>query len=218
MGGSARILVVEDDPILRDAMVQQLGEHGYDVDAAANGAVGLEKALIRRPDVVLFDFNMPVTDGPTLVDELRSLVTPLPVLVAISGRFGAKQWCAEHGVGIFLGKPFGDSTLQRTVVSAVDLLTRVDTVRPSRASATSIPTACVLAVGGADEGAVRELLPHSLKHARVVIVESHDEAMRMLDHVIPELLVLEGTARHEKLRGLAVSRGIPMLLREEHAG
>jgi CheY-like chemotaxis protein len=215
-GATARILVVEDDPILRDAMVEQLGDHGYDVDAAANGAVALEKALIRRPDVVLFDFNMPVTDGPTLVDELRSLVTPLPVLVAISGRFGAKQWCAEHGVGIFLGKPFGDSTLQRTVVNAVDLLTRVDTVRPSRASSTSIPTACVVAVGGADESIVRDLLPHSLKRSRVVIVESHDEAIRMLDHVIPELLVLEATERHAKLRKAAMERGIPMLLREEH--
>src|SRR5438552_1482246 len=120
MGANARILVVEDDADCREAIVEQLAEQGFDVDAAANGAVALEKALIRRPDVVLFDFAMPVTDGPTLVDELRSLVQPVPVLVAISGLGSARRWCAEHGVQLFLDKPFGEGTLRRAALSAVD--------------------------------------------------------------------------------------------------
>lgn len=212
MGGSARILVVEDDADCRDSIVEQLAEQGYEVDAASNGAVALEKALIRRPDVVMFDFAMPVTDGPTLVDELRSLVTPMPVLVAISGLVAARQWCAENGVRIFLDKPFGESTLRRTAVSAVDLLTKFEP--PPKSSRPSIHTACVVAVGAIEEDAVRGLLPRSLRQVRVVIVESIEEAEKMLDEIVPHVLIVEGTAAHARLRALATERGIPLLFRE----
>lgn len=210
MTDKTRILVVEDDAVLRDALVQQLLLLGYEVDGAANGAVGLEKALIHRPDAVLFDFAMPVTDGPTLVEELRTLVSPMPVLIAISALSGAKQWCAEHGVSIFLPKPFGDETLKRTVVAAIDWLHREPRPEPP-SERVSIRSACVVAVGRWSDDEVRRILPQSLQRGRLVVVESHEEAEKMLDAVIPELLVIEPTELHAKLRALAAKLGVPML-------
>ena len=59
-----RVLVVDDDAILREALCDLLSERGFDVvGEAANGADGVALARERSPDVVLMDFRMPGMDG-----------------------------------------------------------------------------------------------------------------------------------------------------------
>jgi DNA-binding NarL/FixJ family response regulator len=63
-GSMPRVLVVDDDAVLRQALCDLLSERGFDVvGEAANGADGVALARERSPDVVLMDFRMPGMDG-----------------------------------------------------------------------------------------------------------------------------------------------------------
>jgi CheY-like chemotaxis protein len=208
--GKTRILIVEDDFDTREVIADHLRAHGYEVDMAANGAIALEKALIRRPDVVLFDLAMPVTDGPTFVEELRGLVQPVPVLVAMSGLRGAREWCAMNGVPLFLRKPFGGSTLRRAAIDAVGIAAQTPSDPPP--TRPSLHTACVVAVGTITESAAREQLPQSLQRVRIVVVEP-GELAQLLDELVPYLLLVDDSDAHTRVRSLAVERGIPVLVR-----
>ncbi len=59
----ARVLVIEDDPDIRDVLVAVLESEGYDATSAANGLSGLSEARRRHPDLILLDLMMPVMDG-----------------------------------------------------------------------------------------------------------------------------------------------------------
>jgi CheY-like chemotaxis protein len=61
--GTHRVLVIEDDRDMRDALVEALRLEGYEVDAASDGAQGLSLARQHRPDVILLDLMMPIMSG-----------------------------------------------------------------------------------------------------------------------------------------------------------
>lgn len=65
------ILIVEDEPDLREAMVEALTEGGFNVSAAPDGAVGLDFAITEKPDLILMDLMMPVMDGHEMLRRLR---------------------------------------------------------------------------------------------------------------------------------------------------
>ncbi|MFN3692778.1 MAG: response regulator transcription factor [Candidatus Paceibacteria bacterium] len=66
-----RILVIEDEVDLREAMIEALHEEGYKVSGAENGQVGLEMALRDHPDLILLDLMMPIMDGQEMFRRLR---------------------------------------------------------------------------------------------------------------------------------------------------
>ena len=70
--GSSRILVVDDDPALRQTISIVLREQGYDVDAAESGHQMLEMLEAHCPDLVLLDVLMPQMDGFQLLERLKS--------------------------------------------------------------------------------------------------------------------------------------------------
>ena len=210
----AHVLVVDDEPDLREAMAETLRDEGYFVDEAGNGAVALERALAHKPDVVVFDYAMPVADGPTMVEQLRTMIRPCPVFVGISAATAAREWCADHGVPIFLLKPFEDTTLCRAVDTAVSALMEARQPRKPSPSGVRVATrpACVVAVGAieGDEG-IREALPASLRHARIVVVDSPEEAEHVLQLIVPDLIILDDDVAHDALRSVAMARAIPVL-------
>lgn len=65
------ILIVEDEPDLREAMVEALTEAGFNVSAAPDGATGLEVAIGEKPDLILMDLMMPIMDGHEMLRRLR---------------------------------------------------------------------------------------------------------------------------------------------------
>lgn len=79
-----RILVIEDEPRLREAIVRILARAGYDVVQAANGAEGLALWRQSGADLVVTDIQMPEKNGIEVVLELRSFAPTIPV-VAMSG-------------------------------------------------------------------------------------------------------------------------------------
>lgn len=207
------VLVAEDDVALREAMVDVLRDAGHVVDQASNGAVALEKALLRVPDVAVIDFKMPVADGAALVESIRSIIRPRPALVVISGSPNAARWCTEHGVDIFHAKPFSLDAFLHTVAHAGRQ--SVETRPSSSFMLSPVRSACVMAVADASYE-LKAALPGALHHARVVVVDTVDEALDILGSISPELVVLSDAIELSGLREYVQARGIPCLVRSRH--
>ena len=78
-----RLLVVEDEPDLRLAIVQALTEEGFAVDQAADGQAGLHKASVWDYDAVVLDLMLPIKSGWDVLTALRKLkATPVLILTA----------------------------------------------------------------------------------------------------------------------------------------
>jgi DNA-binding response OmpR family regulator len=111
-----RILVVEDEPSIRQLLTNSLTRAGYRVDAAENGALAWEALQVRRYDLLITDNNMPKITGIDLVKKLRKKNTVLPVVMA-TGTF-PKAELERHprlGISDILIKPFAFVELLRTV-------------------------------------------------------------------------------------------------------
>jgi CheY-like chemotaxis protein len=67
----SKILIVEDDGMIRYSYADLLQKEGYEVIEAADGRAGLERALLEKPDVILLDLLMPEMGGQILLQELR---------------------------------------------------------------------------------------------------------------------------------------------------
>jgi DNA-binding response OmpR family regulator len=105
----ARILLADDDADTRDNVTWLLTEHGWDVDAVANGEAALEAARRDTPDLVLSDVLMAGLDGLELVTILRSdpKLALVPIIL-ISARTDEDSWANGLAAGAddYLGKPF----------------------------------------------------------------------------------------------------------------
>ena len=67
-----RVLVIDDDPVVRDCAAEVLTDDGYVVIQAAGGSSGIEQALRSPPDLVLCDLLMPGVDGFGVLARLRA--------------------------------------------------------------------------------------------------------------------------------------------------
>jgi DNA-binding response OmpR family regulator len=79
-----RILVIDDDAMIRTLLRAVLEREGYDVSEAINGADGLQQYQATLPDLVITDLQMSVMDGFQLLQELQRMAPP-PAVIAISG-------------------------------------------------------------------------------------------------------------------------------------
>ena len=66
-----KILIIDDDPFIADMYIMKFKEEGFDVEAAKDGKLGLERALAYHPDVILLDVVMPSIDGFEVLQKLR---------------------------------------------------------------------------------------------------------------------------------------------------
>jgi two-component system response regulator MprA len=103
----ARILVVDDEPALRDALKRALQLEGYGVDLASDGREALGKLIESPPDAVVLDILMPDIDGLEVCRRLRALGDRTPVLMltardAVSDRVEG----LDAGADDYLVKPF----------------------------------------------------------------------------------------------------------------
>ena len=68
---SERILIVEDEADIREAMADAITQAGYEVKTAENGELGLKVALEEHPNLILLDLVMPIMDGHQMLARLR---------------------------------------------------------------------------------------------------------------------------------------------------
>ncbi|MDD5939946.1 MAG: response regulator, partial [Lachnospiraceae bacterium] len=85
----ATILVVEDDPPVRNLITITLKTHGYDYLTAGNGQSAIMQAASHRPDVVFLDLGLPDMDGVEVIKKIRTW-TEMPIIV-ISARSGEED-------------------------------------------------------------------------------------------------------------------------------
>ena len=112
----ARVLVVDDDDLVRDAVRAMLASGGHEVALAVDGEDGLQQFEHERFDLVLCDVIMPNMDGLEMVRELRRLSADIPI-ISMTGSFmrstgGAHlnavylRLCSELGATKVIAKPF----------------------------------------------------------------------------------------------------------------
>ena len=108
------VLVVDDDPGIRELIEELLTDEGYAVVAAANGAEAVQMVDKADPWLVLLDMRMPVLDGWGFVRELQSR-PQLPPIIVLSAARSAEAWAAEVDAVGWLAKPFDLSDLLQLV-------------------------------------------------------------------------------------------------------
>lgn len=121
MSKPCTILVIDDDPDLRETLVDVLSDLGFDVASAEHGAAALQLVEQRnlRPHVILLDIMMPVMDGPMFAAERtkdpRLATVPIIALTAHRDR----EWAAQQvGAVVCLSKPLKLEKLVAAIQSA----------------------------------------------------------------------------------------------------
>jgi len=111
----AHVLVVEDDPSIRSALIRTLGERGHAVSSAPDAMTGLREALDNRPDLVVLDLGLPDLDGAELLRMLRA-VSAVPVIVATARDDDASIVRAlDAGADDYVVKPYSAETLDARI-------------------------------------------------------------------------------------------------------
>jgi DNA-binding response OmpR family regulator len=111
-----RILVVDDEPEIRDFIIRALSAAGYAIDFACDGAAGLRLALTGEYHLVILDLVMPEMDGRQMLARLRRQ-RPGPAVLVISclTEVTTKVGCLDLGAQDYLTKPFALAELMARV-------------------------------------------------------------------------------------------------------
>lgn len=105
-GEKARIIVCDDDPDMRETLVEFVSMQGYAVDQAADGAALRRLVPKMRPDLVLLDLNMPGEDGLSLARWLKADHRCAILMLTAMGSLPDKVVGLEMGADDYLPKPF----------------------------------------------------------------------------------------------------------------
>jgi DNA-binding response OmpR family regulator len=111
----SRILIVEDDQAIRDALRRSLAERGHAVSVASNGLTGLESLLTEEPEVLLLDLGLPDVDGLTLIPMVRA-ARPTPIIVITAQDDDPTLVRAlDAGADDYVVKPFGTDHVEARI-------------------------------------------------------------------------------------------------------
>ena len=122
MSEPQRVLIVDDDRKIVQAISVRLRSEGYDVQAAFDGEAGLAASTQQVPDVIVLDIRMPKIDGLSLLAKLRehAQTKRIPTIV-LSASAVDEVNALDAGAYCFLPKPYDTRTLLQYVASALRL-------------------------------------------------------------------------------------------------
>ena len=146
MSDRFRVLVIDDDPGVRDYMEALVSRQGYDVTAVADGEEALGSLDATRPDLITLDVVLPGMDGLATLAELKKKVPEVPV-VMLSGHGQARNIveAMKLGASDFLRKPFEVEELELAFQKALEkraLKQEVERLRNSARSETELLLLC----------------------------------------------------------------------------
>lgn len=104
----AKILLIDDDPQMRQLVSEFLAHHGHEVIIAQDGAFGVSMTVIEYPDLIILDMMMPVMSGPEALGLLKKEpgMAGIPVLVCSASNDPVlKQEMLDAGVVAYIDKP-----------------------------------------------------------------------------------------------------------------
>ena len=123
----ARLLVVDDDPQLREALRRALELDGYVVTTANNGAQALDSISNERPDLMVLDVMMPYVGGLDVCRTLRTRRDKLPILVLTArDEVGDRVAGLDAGADDYLTKPFALDELRARIRALLRRVTSED--------------------------------------------------------------------------------------------
>jgi CheY-like chemotaxis protein len=116
-----RVLIIDDDAVIRTVLRRQLEHAGYVVNDAPNGQVGLAASCHQPPDIVVTDIFMPEKDGIEVIQEIRSSWSKCRIIAMTGGSPVDPLGSIVNPAAILLGadkillKPFDQQTLLSTI-------------------------------------------------------------------------------------------------------
>jgi CheY-like chemotaxis protein len=105
--GDVLVLVVDDYKDTRELYAEYIRMSGIEVETAADGFEGIQKAILLRPDAIVMDLSMPHLDGFETVRVLRGheRTKQIPVLALTGAMLDSEGRAQEEGFSVFLRKP-----------------------------------------------------------------------------------------------------------------
>src|SRR5512141_2233607 len=116
-----KVLVIDDERLVRWSLAQKLKGWGYEVVEADTGKAGLQALAAESPDLLLLDVKLPDAKGTEVLEDLRKSWPDLPVIMITA--FGVIEdavTAMRRGAYDFITKPVDDAKLQRTLAHALE--------------------------------------------------------------------------------------------------
>jgi DNA-binding response OmpR family regulator len=114
------VLVVDDEPMVREVITTYLERDGYRVTSVADGAAALAWLDVGRPDLVVLDLMLPTVDGLSVLSQVRKAGADLPVIVVTArGEEPDRVLGLELGADDYVVKPFSPRELVARVASVL---------------------------------------------------------------------------------------------------
>lgn len=139
---TARVLIVEDNPINRELIDYLLSAFGFETLKALDGAIGLDMARRERPDLILCDIQMPVMGGIEFAHHVKSdpmlRQTPLVALTALA-MVGDRDRVLAEGFDGYIAKPLDPATFIDSVNAFLDTSQRRSVELPSPPAPAPVP-------------------------------------------------------------------------------
>jgi len=126
---ATRVLVVDDDPAIRQMLAEYLGQHGYEVALAASGAAMRAELERAAPAVVLLDIGLPGEDGLTLARYLRERHSVGIIMVTGAGDVVDRVAGLEVGADDYIAKPFDPRELRARLKSVLRRVEKKDSFK-----------------------------------------------------------------------------------------
>jgi DNA-binding response OmpR family regulator len=114
------VLVVDDDPEIRDLVRWLLEDEGWTVETAGDGRAALDQATRSRPALIVLDMGLPIISGEEVALRLHDVYADPPPIVVVSADGHAGERAARIGAASFLHKPFNVDDLARIVRRTLD--------------------------------------------------------------------------------------------------
>jgi DNA-binding response OmpR family regulator len=114
-----RVLVVDDEPMLRNLLSRLLRMEGYDVLEAGDGAAALDAVTAEAPDLVLLDVMMPTRDGIDVLGDIRKQSEVPVILVSALGGEADRVLGLKAGADDYVVKPFSAAELSARIESVL---------------------------------------------------------------------------------------------------
>jgi CheY-like chemotaxis protein len=175
----SRILVVDDEPLIRAFLAEELAETGYHVATATNGAEALARVHADPTDLVLLDLLMPFMDGLAFLSERAAhpRLAKIPVVVLSAAGIDGLRSAQKLRATAVLGKPVDLDVLSQVIDHVLEQWRPVSpAIAPPRRSIGTCPICCVTVYAPVDDGLTPTNQLGAVHAARRAHVRTHSHA------------------------------------------